>query len=565
MKKIEVAAAVIRRGNQIFATERGYGPWKDWWEFPGGKLEAGESAEQALIREIREELDTDIRIDRFLRTVEWDYPDFHLTLHCYLCSLQSEALHLNEHEAARWLTYEDLHSVRWLPADEGLLPLLSAELLGVDPSLAEFLETSVIPCYASFDKAHREDHARAVVSRALSLAAFYPVDRNLLYAAAACHDLGLSVDRKTHHLESGRMIREMKPLGRWFTGDEIETIAVAAEDHRASSDHEPRTVYGRIVAEADRLIEPEQIIRRTVQYGLAHYPELSRPGHWERTLAHLHEKYADGGYLKLWIPESPNAGRLEALRKIIRDESALRLIFNKIYREEVLGPLVPERYRNDAHYRMGHIHIIAPAPGTEVLGLHTPQMKSVAKAIAARQDWEAVLDDWEADGNLSHDERIIWGLTLDYLKIPLEKRLTRIRALIRRMDNWAICDTFCCNAKWIKGDAVRPFILECLAPGNPEFTRRTGLILMMAHFLDEASLPRTFGDIVSMDLRPDEPYYVRMGVAWLLATALAKHPDKTRTFVADAPIPSDILRLYVRKARESRITKNTDPGWAQRP
>ena len=128
MKTIEVVAAIIRRGDKLFATQRGYGEWKDWWEWPGGKVEAGESPEQALAREIREELDTEIRVDKYLTTIDWDYPKFHLTMHCYLCSLLTEALHLNEHEAARWLGADELGSVRWLPADEGLLPLLKNEL-----------------------------------------------------------------------------------------------------------------------------------------------------------------------------------------------------------------------------------------------------------------------------------------------------------------------------------------------------------------------------------------------------------------------------------------------------
>ena len=117
MKKIEVVAAIIRKGDKIFATQRGYGEWKDWWEFPGGKMEAGETPEEALKREIQEELSTDISVDEFLCTVEYDYPQFHLTMHCYLCSLKTEALHLNEHEAARWLTKDELGSVKCLPAD----------------------------------------------------------------------------------------------------------------------------------------------------------------------------------------------------------------------------------------------------------------------------------------------------------------------------------------------------------------------------------------------------------------------------------------------------------------
>ena len=117
MKQIEVVAAIIRKGDKIFATQRGYGDFKDWWEFPGGKMEAGETAEEALKREIREELSTEISVDEFLCTVEYDYPAFHLTMHCYLCSLLTEALHLNEHEAAKWLMKDELENVKWLPAD----------------------------------------------------------------------------------------------------------------------------------------------------------------------------------------------------------------------------------------------------------------------------------------------------------------------------------------------------------------------------------------------------------------------------------------------------------------
>ncbi len=128
MKTIEVVAAIIRKGDKIFATQRGYGDFKDWWEFPGGKIEQGESPEDALVREIEEELSSKISVDKFIQTVEWDYPKFHLTMHCYLCSLISESLHLNEHEAAKWLTKDDIYSVQWLPADECLLPIIVENL-----------------------------------------------------------------------------------------------------------------------------------------------------------------------------------------------------------------------------------------------------------------------------------------------------------------------------------------------------------------------------------------------------------------------------------------------------
>ena len=201
----------------------------------------------------------------------------------------------------------------------------------INPDLIEYVEQRIIPRYAAFDSAHREDHARAVIERALELSAHYDVDINIVYAAAACHDLGLAVDRKTHHLESGRIIRSDATLARILGPEGLEAAACAAEDHRASSETAPRSIYGRIVAEADRLIEPLTIIRRTVQYGLDHYPGLDKEGHWQRTLEHLKEKYGDGGYLKLWIPQSSNAARLEELRKIIRDEERLKRIFEIIW------------------------------------------------------------------------------------------------------------------------------------------------------------------------------------------------------------------------------------------
>jgi len=202
------------------------------------------------------------------------------------------------------------------------------------PDLQAYIQNEVIPRYASFDKAHREDHARTVISRAMEMGKDYDIDEGMLLCAAACHDLGLAIDRKTHHLESGRIIRSDARLRQWFTPEQIETIAEAAEDHRASATTPPRSIYGRIVAEADRMIEPETIIRRTVQYGLAHYPELDKEGHWQRTLDHLHEKYAEGGYLHLLIPGSPNEAPLEELRRIIRDKTRLRTIFETIWARE---------------------------------------------------------------------------------------------------------------------------------------------------------------------------------------------------------------------------------------
>lgn len=201
-------------------------------------------------------------------------------------------------------------------------------------SLVQYIQEEIIPQYAAFDKAHREDHALAVIERAMTMGkAFADVNPEMLYVAAACHDLGLAVDRSTHHLESGRIIRENPRLQEWFSADQIETIAQAAEDHRASAKTPPRSIYGCLVAEADRMIDPETIIRRTVQFGLSHYPELDKEGHWQRTLEHLHEKYAEGGYLHLLIPGSPNEAPLARLREIIANKPLLRRYFEAIWAE----------------------------------------------------------------------------------------------------------------------------------------------------------------------------------------------------------------------------------------
>jgi uncharacterized protein len=204
----------------------------------------------------------------------------------------------------------------------------------MNPELRAYVEESIIPLYDRFDKGHRRDHARSVISQALELARHYDVDEDMVYAAAAWHDTGLRDGRETHHIVSAQIIRSDPRLPEWFSKEEIDTIADAAEDHRASSDHEPRTIYGRIIAEADRLIDPVTVVRRTVQYSLIHYPELDKDGHWQRCRNHLKEKYGEGGYLKLWIPESPNALRLGQLREIIADTGRLRAMFDIFYGEE---------------------------------------------------------------------------------------------------------------------------------------------------------------------------------------------------------------------------------------
>lgn len=204
----------------------------------------------------------------------------------------------------------------------------------VNRELQQHIEENILPRYNKHDAAHRRNHADTVISQSLALARNYDVDMNMVYAIAAYHDTGIIHGREQHHTESKRILLEDRELMRWFTPEQRAIMGDAVEDHRASSKSEPRTIYGRIVAEADRIIEPRSIIRRTVQYTLTHHPELGREEGYERMVEHLNEKYNYGGYLRLWIAESENAKRLEELRQIIAQKSLLRTIYDEIYNEE---------------------------------------------------------------------------------------------------------------------------------------------------------------------------------------------------------------------------------------
>lgn len=217
-----------------------------------------------------------------------------------------------------------------------------------DKELQTYIETEILPRYQQFDAAHQIDHVRMVIEQSLRLATtitnsqrYHDADgsktvisTNMAYAIAAYHDTGLSEGREQHHVASARIIRQDKQLLQWFKPEEIELMAEAAEDHRASAKAAPRSIYGRIVAEADRAIEPETIIRRTVQYGLSHYPEYDKKAQVQRALDHMDEKYAEGGYLKLWIPESPNSEKLRELQQIIKDKAKIQELIELAYEQE---------------------------------------------------------------------------------------------------------------------------------------------------------------------------------------------------------------------------------------
>ena len=205
----------------------------------------------------------------------------------------------------------------------------------VDRSLRQYVEENIIPRYAGFDKAHRADHVEMVIAQSMQIASQMPdVDRNMVYITAAFHDLGLINGRENHHIDSRRILEADEYIKTRFTPQQIQLMGEAVEDHRASKSGKPRNIYGLIVAEADRFIDGETIIRRTIQYGLRNYPHLDREGHYARTIAHLTEKYGPDGYLKIYFPESDNARRLAQLRQTIANPTLLRTLFTRIYAEE---------------------------------------------------------------------------------------------------------------------------------------------------------------------------------------------------------------------------------------
>ncbi|MBR4925522.1 MAG: HD domain-containing protein [Prevotella sp.] len=198
----------------------------------------------------------------------------------------------------------------------------------------EFIEKHILPRYAEFDKAHNMEHVTSVVRRSLDIARKLGADLDMAYTVAAYHDLGLSGPRAVHHITSGKILIADARLKRWFSQDKLKIMKEAVEDHRASASHAPRSIYGKIVAEADRDLEPDRVFRRTIQFGLSNYPELDREGQWKRFCQHMENKYSHNGYIKLWIPGSPNEANLKRIRELIENKTLLKEVFDRIFDEE---------------------------------------------------------------------------------------------------------------------------------------------------------------------------------------------------------------------------------------
>lgn len=253
--------------------------------------------------------------------------------------------------------------------------------------------------------------------------------------------------------------------------------------------------------------------------------------------------------------------------------------------EHLLAPLVPEKFISDPAYRRGHIRVINPLPGTSVLGLHIPDMRKAAASLSASPGAESLIAEFEAapDRSLHYEEYMVWGMMLNLMKLPSDARLELFRRFIPHIDNWAVCDSIASGACWAADDDRTWSFIMPYFQSDKEFEVRFALIIYMARMMNEENLPDIFNIMQKLDLtgirseyrqgktdrnsdclcqglaagRP--PYYVRMGMAWLMATALARYPDRTRKLLSSSSLPDDVLKLYVRKARESFRTRNISP------
>ncbi|NLO83895.1 MAG: HD domain-containing protein [Clostridiales bacterium] len=200
-----------------------------------------------------------------------------------------------------------------------------------DAELTKYIGETILPQYNTFDKAHDINHAIQVIQDSIQIAADYDVDCNMVYAIAAYHDLGLSLGRRDHEKRSGEILQSDTALKQWFSAEQINIMKEAVEDHRASNDWEPRTIYGKIVSEADRNVSYHTVLMRTIQYSLAHYPDYTAKQHYDRTYEHIQEKYGDNGYLKLWLQTKKNSQGLAEIRSKLRDIDEFFVDFHKYY------------------------------------------------------------------------------------------------------------------------------------------------------------------------------------------------------------------------------------------
>lgn len=237
---------------------------------------------------------------------------------------------------------------------------MASKRIKADSGLVAYISDNILPRYRSYDKAHGLDHISAVISRSMDICealrngsmsmedadGHFPDDTripdpDMVYTIAAYHDLGISEGRENHHLSSGKMLAEDMHLRKWFNEEQIKEMKEAVEDHRASNSRPPRSLYGRIVSEADRLIDPDTVISRCILYGLDNHPDMDGEALFQRCFRHIKDKYGDGGYLKLQFKDSVNGAALEYLRSLVRNQDAMREEYSR-FEVHPLDPFVPD-------------------------------------------------------------------------------------------------------------------------------------------------------------------------------------------------------------------------------
>ena len=202
----------------------------------------------------------------------------------------------------------------------------------VKPQLQFYIEKEIIPQYAFFDKGHNINHVQKVIEDSIEISQQYDTDINMVYAIAAYHDIGMPQGRENHHITSGKILKNDKRLLSWFDENQLAIMQEAIEDHRASNTHEPRSIYGKIVAEADRDISPETIIYRSIAFSISNYACNSYEDHLKRVYSHIENKYGENGYLKLWLETPKNTKGLQKVRKLLQNKQKFEQYFEKIWK-----------------------------------------------------------------------------------------------------------------------------------------------------------------------------------------------------------------------------------------
>ncbi len=312
--------------------------------FPKGHMEAFETRKQTAVREVKEETNLDaVIIKNYYQKVTFEpKPNVSKDVIYFLGKAYDGKLFKQDAEIKdlRYVSYEEAKQLLTYDNDKKLIKKAHAKINKLDKELSnelmQYIEQEIIPIYQTFDKAHHADHVYGVIYDSLDLAKAYNLNRNMIYAIAGFHDLGIKYGRDTHHITGANMLREDQFINKFFTKEEIEIMADAIYDHRASHGKMPRTIYGRVIAEADRQMDAKDIMRRTALYETSKHPDLTIDEQVEHCYDHMIEKYSETGYLKLTLDIGKNVKELNKLRSYIKNEAEMKKTFKQIIKKNAL-------------------------------------------------------------------------------------------------------------------------------------------------------------------------------------------------------------------------------------